>query len=74
MHLFDALRNAFDTMLAPGSLALRAMADDDVVLPPLPNHLSTRDISAWIYGGVAINSERKKARMRETLHYEAIYR
>jgi arginine deiminase len=61
-------------VLDPGSLALRAMADDDFVLPPLPNHLFTRDTSAWIYGGVAVNSMRKKARMRETLHYEAIYR
>jgi arginine deiminase len=34
----------------------------------------TRDTSAWIYGGVSINSMRKKARMRETVHYEAIYR
>ena len=44
------------------------------MLEPLPNHLYTRDTSAWIYGGVAINSMRKKARVRETAHYEAIYR
>ena len=47
---------------------------DDFVLEPLPNHLYTRDTSAWIYGGVSINSMRKKARMRETVHYEAVYR
>src|SRR5689334_16925564 len=25
------------------------------VLPPLPNHMFTRDTSCWIYGGVSIN-------------------
>jgi arginine deiminase len=34
----------------------------------------TRDTSAWIYHGVSINAMRMKARMRETIHYEAIYR
>ena len=47
---------------------------DDFVLEPLPNHLYTRDTSAWIGGGVSINSMRKTARMRETVHYEAVYR
>ena len=58
----------------PTSVVLQAMDSNDMVLPPLPNHLFTRDTSAWIYGGVSINSMRKKARMRETIHYEAIYR
>ena len=44
------------------------------MLEPLPNHLYTRDTSAWIYGGVSINSMRKQARVRETANYEAIYR
>jgi arginine deiminase len=35
---------------------------------------SHRDTSAWIYGGVSINSMRMKARRRETIHYEAVYR
>jgi nucleotide-binding universal stress UspA family protein len=26
-----------------------------LVLPPLPNHLFTRDTSCWIYGGVSVN-------------------
>jgi arginine deiminase len=58
----------------PKSVVLHAMGPDAMVLPPLPNHLFTRDTSAWIYDGVSINSMRKKARMRETIHYEAIYR
>ena len=33
--------------------------------PPLPNHLFTRDTSAWIYDGVSINAMAKAARRRE---------
>lgn len=75
-HLIGGMskREILDRVLEPKSLAFRAMELDDFVLPPLPNHLFTRDTSAWIYGGVSVNSMRKKARMRETLHYEAIYR
>src|SRR5690606_41022077 len=59
---------------APRSVWFEALPDDALALPPLPNTLFTRDSSAWIYGGVSINSMRKKARARETLHYEAIYK
>ncbi len=58
----------------PRSIAFHVLAPDDFVLEPLPNHLYTRDTSAWIHGGVSINSMRKTARARETVHYEAIYR
>lgn len=58
----------------PGSLYLRMLKDDDFILAPLPNHLFTRDTSCWINGGVAVNSMRKPARMRETVNVEAIYR
>jgi arginine deiminase len=44
------------------------------VLPPLPNHLFTRDTSCWIFGGVTLNPMAKPARRRETAHIEAIYR
>jgi arginine deiminase len=47
---------------------------DDFLLRPLPNHLFTRDTSAWIYDGVSINAMRRPARRRETVHFEAIYR
>jgi arginine deiminase len=52
----------------------RAMAPTDFVLPPLPNHLFTRDTSAWIYGGVSLNTMFWPARQLETLNVEAIYR
>ncbi|MDP9845161.1 arginine deiminase [Streptosporangium lutulentum] len=58
----------------PKSLAFHTLAPDDFILPPLPNHLFTRDTSCWIYDGVSINSMRKKARQRETVNYEAVYR
>ena len=44
------------------------------VLPPLPNHLFTRDTSCWIYGGVSLNPMAMPARRRETANLEAIYR
>ncbi|MEU4835251.1 arginine deiminase [Streptosporangium sp. NPDC023615] len=58
----------------PKSLAFHTLGPDDFVLPPLPNHLFTRDTSCWIYDGVSINPMRKKARRRETVNMEAIYR
>ncbi len=67
-------REILERIEEPKSVAFRALGDDAFLLPPLPNHMFTRDPSAWIYGGVSINSMRKKARVRETLHYEAIYR
>jgi len=67
-------RELLERVEEPKSVAFRALGEDAFLLPPLPNHIFTRDTSAWIYGGVSINSMRKKARMRETVHYEAIYR
>lgn len=58
----------------PNSLDTNAMGLDDMVLNPLPNHLFTRDTSCWVYDGVAINSMKMPARMRETIAFEAIYR
>ncbi|MBE1592726.1 arginine deiminase [Nonomuraea angiospora] len=57
----------------PGSVTFHTMRDDDFILPPLPNHLFTRDTSCWIYDGVSINAMKKKARMRETVNMEAVY-
>lgn len=51
-----------------------SLAENDFVLPPLPNHLFTRDTSCWIYGGVSLNPMTKPARKRETVHMKAIYR
>ncbi|WP_204010322.1 arginine deiminase [Sphaerimonospora thailandensis] len=58
----------------PKSIAFHTLGMDDFVLPPLPNHLYARDASCWVYDGVSINAMRKKARRRETLNYEAVYR
>lgn len=62
----------------PAGLArsLRAawLGHDGFVLAPLPNHLFTRDPSAWIYGGVSVNRMAMPARRREAAHLEAVYR
>jgi arginine deiminase len=75
-HLIGGItkRELLERVEEPRSVMVQALAMDDMLLPPLPNHLFTRDTSAWIYDGVAVNSMRKTARMRETIHYEAIYR
>ena len=58
----------------PRSLRQVSLTEEDFVLPPLPNHLFTRDTSCWVYDGVSINPMAKPARQRETVHYHAIYR
>lgn len=55
-------------------LTASALGPSGFVLPPLPNHLFTRDTTCWIYGGVSLNPMAKAARRRETAHLEAIYR
>jgi arginine deiminase len=67
-------RELLELVEEPASVVVHALDLDDMLLPPLPNHLFTRDTSAWVYDGVSVNAMRKRARMRETLHYEAIYR
>jgi arginine deiminase len=59
---------------ASDSLVAQVARPDGFVLPPLPNHLFTRDTSAWIFGGVTVHAMAKPARRREALHLEAIYR
>jgi len=67
-------RELLELTAEPKSIAFHALDLDAFVLTPLPNCLFTRDTSCWIYPGVSINAMRKKARMRETINYEAIYR
>lgn len=55
------------------SVALARLEPDDFVLDPLPNHLFTRDSSAWIGRGVAVTSMQRTARRRESIHLTAIY-
>jgi len=72
-HLIGGLTRAeLDADVA--SLRLATLNSQGFVLPPLPNHMFTRDTSCWIYGGVSINPMAKPARARETLHVEAVYR
>lgn len=47
---------------------------EDFVLPPLPNHLFTRDTTCWIYGGVTLNPMHWNARKLETINVAAVYR
>ncbi|WP_067795937.1 arginine deiminase [Actinomadura formosensis] len=67
-------REMLERMPEPASIAFHFIDLDGFILPPLPNHLFTRDTSCWVYDGVSINTMRKKARMRETVHMEAVYR
>jgi arginine deiminase len=55
------------------SLKWDMLRADDFLLPPLPNHLFTRDNSCWMYGGVSMNPMAKPARQRESLHIRAVY-
>ncbi len=75
-HLIGGItkRELLERIDEPPSVWLHSLPLDDFVLTPLPNHLYTRDTSCWIYGGVSINAMRKRARRRETIHYEALYR
>jgi arginine deiminase len=57
-----------------GSLVDAVAAPHDFALAPLPNHLFTRDTSAWIYGGVTVNTMATVARARESVHLGAVYR
>ena len=56
------------------SLVELASSRDQFALTPLPNHLFTRDTSAWIFDGVSVNAMAKPARVRESVHLRAIYR
>jgi len=56
------------------SLVAQVARRDGFVLAPLPNHLFTRDTSAWVYEGVTVHAMAKPARRREAVHLEAIYR
>lgn len=57
-----------------GGLLVQIAPSSRFILPPLPNHLYTRDPSAWAYGGVSLHAMSLLPRRRETLHFELIYR
>jgi arginine deiminase len=60
----DVVRGLRPDVLGPGGF----------VLPPLPNHLFTRDTTCWVYRGVSLNPMARAARRRETANLEAVYR
>lgn len=57
-----------------GSLPAATALPEEFALAPLPNHLFTRDTSAWAYQGVSVHEMAKPARRRESIHLAAIYR
>ncbi len=66
--------DAADLPFTSNCLAATVPGPDGFVIAPLPNHMFTRDTSAWIFNGVCIDAMARRARRRESLHYEAIYR
>ncbi|MGD9483834.1 arginine deiminase [Streptomyces sp. TRM70308] len=69
----ETKREFLERHAEPVSVRFHVTDPDDFLLSPLPNHLFTRDTSAWVYDGVAINAMRWPARQRETVHFEAVY-
>ncbi|MFZ1468131.1 MAG: arginine deiminase [Paracoccaceae bacterium] len=63
-----------DLPFKPSGLFGSYLGQHGLILPPLPNALFTRDNSAWIYGGVAVNPMHWPARRPETLLNTAIYK
>ena len=55
-------------------LVSQTLVPEDFVLPPLPNHLFTRDTSCWIGQGVSINPMHWPVRRGETINMSAIYK
>lgn len=55
-------------------LVFAIKVENDFILPPLPNHLFTRDTSEWLYEGLVINAMAKPARQSEAIHLAAIHR
>jgi arginine deiminase len=56
------------------SLVGLASRPDAFAIPPLPNQMFTRDSSSWAYGGVCVHTMATRARLREAVHLELIYR
>ena len=73
-HLIGGLTAAEVPGGIGGGLRASWLGPRGFVLPPLPNHLFTRDTSCWIGRGVSVNPMARPARHRETANLEAIYR
>lgn len=60
--------------IEPKGVVAPVLRPEDFILPPLPNHLFTRDTTCWIYGGVTLDPMRWNARKLETVNISAVYR
>lgn len=65
---------ANDELAIAGDSLVSVVQRSEFLLPPLPNHLFTRDTSAWIGSRVCLSTMARPARQRETVHLDAIYR
>ncbi len=72
-HLIGGVARAEVPFEARGLLGLFSAASD-MLLPPLPNTLFTRDNSCWIGNGVVLSPMFWPARRQETLLMAAVYR
>lgn len=70
----EELREYSGTDIRNHSLTASTAHEMSFVLPPLPNHLFTRDSSCWLYNGVSLNPMFYKSRQAETVNIGAIYR
>src|SRR6185312_13805739 len=57
-----------DSDLELHSLTASTTTDSAFILPPLPNHLFTRDSSCWLYNGVSLNPMHYPSRQLETVN------
>ena len=73
-HLIGGILKSDLTLPTPHSLVWNTLDAEDFALTPLPNHLFPRDNSCWMYDRLSVNPMAKRARRRESLHAEAIYR
>eukprot|EP01056_Protomagalhaensia_sp_Gyna25_P005907 Protomagalhaensia_sp_Gyna_25__5906@NODE_899_length_2441_cov_120_986678_g709_i0_p1_GENE_NODE_899_length_2441_cov_120_986678_g709_i0NODE_899_length_2441_cov_120_986678_g709_i0_p1_ORF_typecomplete_len492_score70_48Amidinotransf/PF02274_17/3_7e63_NODE_899_length_2441_cov_120_986678_g709_i08982373 len=56
-----------------GLQLLKGFGDSAFILDPLPNTLFQRDCSAWLYGGVCVNSMRNATRRQEAALLQCVY-
>jgi arginine deiminase len=70
----EELREAANGELTKHSLTATTSTEMSFILPPLPNHLFTRDSSCWVYNGVSLNPMFWPTRQLETVNVGIIYR
>ncbi len=72
-HLIGGLARA-ELPFEPEGLLARCTGPADLLMPPLPNTLFTRDSSCWIDDGLVLCAMYWPARRQETLLTTAVYR